>query len=67
MNGRAILPVEIKGDEEAVRGVIEERVFRIGMRNSGEVLEKAKGVIGNSSGNESEGGKEVGVDALVGT
>jgi hypothetical protein len=67
LNDRAILPVEIKGDEEAVREVIEERVFRIGLRNSGEVHEEATGVIGNSSGNGREGGKEAGVDVIVGT
>ena len=59
----------MKGVEEAVRKLIENRVFRIGLRNYGEVREKATGVIGNlnSSGNGSEGGKEAGVDVIVGT
>ena len=67
LNDRGILPVEMKGVEEAVRELIENRVFRIGLRNYGEVREKATGVIGNSSGNGSEGGKEAGVDVIVGT
>jgi hypothetical protein len=57
----------MNGGEEAVREVTEERVCWIWIRNEAEVLEKATGPIGNSSGNGSGGGKETGVDEVIGT
>ena len=57
----------MSGGEEAGCEVIEGRVFWIWIQNEAEVLEKAMGLIGNSSGNGSGGGKEAGVDELIGT